>query len=108
MTPRALQKMFAVDPNDQWAVDAIHAGSEKDPDSDSEPTRDESILDVGSLVSRSDSENGRSPGNWEAPNDRPKGRFRLGSYAGVQCLGASVGLVEVVSRLQLNPQEHVK
>jgi len=142
MTPRALQKMFAVDPNDRWA------GSDNF-DVNHEPfvRAKKTLIRLARLVPYPVDCNLWMPFNqdpkkiqvlirnryemsqfwtWgvlfqdQTPEmaevlatGKPRTIAQKGDFVSVltpviNSLGDRVGLVEVVSRLHLNPQEHVK
>ena len=142
MTPRALQKMFAVDPKDQWA------GSDNF-DVNHEPyvQTKKVLIRLAKLVPYPVDCNLWMPFTQEPKKiqilirnrhemsqfwtwgvlfqdqtpemaevlatGKPQTIVQKGDFVSVltpvfNSLGDSVGLVEVVSRLQLNPQEHVK
>jgi hypothetical protein len=142
MTPRALQKMFAVDPKDQWA------GSDNF-DVNHEPyvQTKKILMRLAKLAPypvdcnlwmpfRQDPKKiqflirnqyemsqfwtwgvlfqDQTPKMAEVlATGKPQTIVQKGDFVSVlapvfNSLGDSVGLVEVVSRLQLNPQEHVK
>jgi len=142
MTPRALQKMFAVDPNDRWA------GSDNF-DVNHEPyvQTKKVLIRLAKLVPYPVDCNLWMPFTQEPKKiqilirnrhemsqfwtwgvlfqdqtptmvevlatGKPQTIVQKADFVSVltpvfNSLGDSVGLVEVVSRLQLNPQEHVK
>ena len=142
MTPRALQKMFAVDPNDRWAGSDnfdvnhepfIHAKKtlmrlaqlvpypvdcnlwmpfKQDPKKIQILIRNRYEMSQfwtwGVLFQDQTPEMAEVLATGKPRTIAQKGDFVSVLTPVINSLGDRVGLVEVVSRLHLNPQEHVK
>ena len=142
MTPRALQKMFALDPNDRWAgsdnFDVTHepyvqtkkmlmrlakllpypADCNLWMPFKQDPKKIQILIrnryEMSQFWAWGDLFQNQTPKMAEVlATGKPQTVVQEGDFVSVltpvfNSLGDAVGLVEVVSRLQPNPQEHVK